>query len=237
VSKGEDVKQLLATALVALIPIVFGCSDSMEPNPYNEAQDSDAVGDPRPDDRSLNRYIVVFKSGVEDPAGIANGLARSQKGTVHQVYESAISGCSVTLPQGAAEALRNDPRVASVEPDWRVQIFEPPAAAMQISPPSWGLDRVDQVDLPLNDSYVFEGTGAGVNIYIIDSGIELTHADFGGRAHYIPWINSGNFYNDGQKDADDCYGHGTPVAAVAAGDEETLINSQGPIPIIIAAYP
>jgi len=124
----------------------------------------------------------------------------------------------VALPDGAVEALLKDPRVASIEPDRPVQILDPPAAAGgQVIPPSWGLDRIDQIDLPLDNSSSFEGTGAGVNIYIIDSGIELSHNDFGGRARYISWFNYGNFIHDGQKDADDCYGHGTAVAAVAAG--------------------
>jgi subtilisin family serine protease len=207
------------TALVALIPIAFGCSDSMEPSLDNEANDTGVVSEPGPDDRALKRYIVVFKSDVQDPSGAASGLALSQKGTLHHVYESAIRGCSVTLPDGAVEALLKDPRVASIEPDRPVQIFDPPAAA-QVSSPSWGLDRVDQTDLPLDNSFSFEGTGAGVNIYVIDSGIELSHADFGGRAQYVHnWYNNGNFHHDGQEDADDCYGHGTPVAAVAAGSE------------------
>jgi serine protease len=210
------VKQLVKTALVAIVPIVFGCSDSVEPTLDNETHDTGVVSEPGPGDRALKRYIVVFKDGVKDPSWAATGLARSQKGTVHHVYESAIRGCSVALPDGAPEELLKDPRVASIEPDQPAQVFDYPAAR-QISPPSWGLDRVDQIDLPLDDSFSFDATGAGVNIYIIDSGIELSHADFGGRANYIPWMNKGNFVNDQQKDADDCYGHGTPVAAVAAG--------------------
>ncbi len=54
--------------------------------------------------------------------------------------------------------------------------------AVQASPYSWGLDRIDQSNLPLDDTYEYTYTGAGVQVYIFDSGIRKSHEDFGGRA-------------------------------------------------------
>jgi hypothetical protein len=84
-------------------------------------------------------------------------------------------------------------------------------ASVVQTPATWGLDRIDQRDLPLNNSYTYNFTGAGVHAYIIDTGIRTTHTEFGGRA-------SGSFtsINDG-KGTSDCNGHGTHVAGTVGG--------------------
>ncbi|HZG43267.1 MAG TPA: S8 family peptidase, partial [Longimicrobium sp.] len=105
---------------------------------------------------------------------------------------------------GQLNALRNNPNVDYIEQDARVQ-----ATATQ-SNATWGLDRVDQRALPLSGTYTYTPTGAGVNVYIIDTGIRLSHGDFGGRAV------SGYDAVDGGS-ADDCNGHGTHVAGTVGG--------------------
>src|SRR5207302_2851207 len=73
----------------------------------------------------------------------------------------------------------------------------------------WGLDRIDQRNLPLSRTYSFTGTGAGVRAYIIDTGIQTSHPEFGGRASVSFDALGGN----GQ----DCNGHGTHVAGTVGG--------------------
>jgi subtilisin family serine protease len=164
------------------------------------------------DDIIPGRYIVVLKRDVSDVPGLARRLASQEGGQLRRVYQTAIKGFSVKLPEGAAERLARHPQVAYVEPDRRAQLH-----GTQTNPPSWGIDRVDQRDLPLSNSYTWENDGTGANVYILDTGIRLSHQDFGGRASYVPNGNNGDFVNDGQGSAADCHGHGTHVAGTAAG--------------------
>ncbi|WPB75741.1 S8 family serine peptidase [Archangium violaceum] len=154
------------------------------------------------------QYIVVLKATALRSSRVpevAQALARQRGATVLQTYSHALSGFAVQANEAAARAL-----AASPEVDFVVEDGEVHAMATQ-SNATWGLDRIDQINLPLNGSYGYNGTGAGVHAYIIDSGIMTSHPDFGGRA-------SEDFtaINDGYR-ANDCNGHGTHVAGTVGG--------------------
>jgi subtilisin family serine protease len=159
-----------------------------------------------------SRVIVVFASGVADAPGLARRLTTEAGGELHFTYQHALKGFAATFPAPALEGLRRNPNVTLVEPDAEAELH-----GTQPNPPSWGLDRIDQLDLPLNASYTYPNGGAGVNVYILDTGVRLAHVDFGGRANYIPSAVNGNFVGDTRTNADDCHGHGTHVAGTAAG--------------------
>lgn len=150
-------------------------------------------------------YIVVLNDKAGDPYEAALGLTFAYGGSARHVYSRALRGFSVTMPEAAAVALSRDPRVAYVEEDGEMSIVATQTNA------TWGLDRIDQRDLPLNGTYNYNFTGAGVTAYIIDTGIRATHNEFGGR------VTAGfTSINDGRGTAD-CNGHGTHVAGTVGG--------------------
>ena len=131
----------------------------------------------------------------------ANELTGIYGGSVDKVFSHALKGYSIEMSAKQAQDLSHDPRVLFVEEDSEIW----PSTTAQ-SAPDWGLDRIDQNILPLNSSFVYNHDGTGVNAYIIDSGINPTHVDFGGRASV-----AFDALADGQNGID-CRGHGTHVA-------------------------
>lgn len=150
-------------------------------------------------------YIVTLSPAASVVTETTAALAAALGGTVTHTYSSALKGFSISLPPALASALSALPGVLAIEPDSVMRID-----ATQPNPPSYGLDRIDQRNLPLSSSYTTASSGAGVTAYIIDTGIRFTHQDLVGRA------TSGTDEIDGGT-ADDCNGHGTHVSGTVGG--------------------
>jgi len=148
-------------------------------------------------------FIVVLKDSVTRAAPVAVEHSQRFGGEVRYVYEHALKGYAGSFSEGQLGALLADSRVASVERDAEMTATQSPA--------TWGLDRIDQRALPLNNTFTYNGTGAGVNAYIIDTGIHAAHNEFGGL------VVQGKDTVDNALPAADCHGHGTHVAGTVGG--------------------
>jgi subtilisin family serine protease len=160
-------------------------------------------------DAVAGSYVVVFKDFVSTQ-GVNDAVHASTLrygGQVSHTYRAALHGYAARMSEQQARRLAADPSVAFVEQDRLAHI-----ADVQPNPPSWGLDRIDQRNLPLDNSYTFDTTASNVHAYIIDTGIRLTHQTFGGRATF-----GTNTVGDGINT--DCNGHGTHVSGTVGGSQ------------------
>jgi len=155
------------------------------------------IGPHRGESRIIpGRYIVIL-DGRADPESVA----RERGVRPQHVFRRLTSGFAGELSEAQRAELERDPRVRLVEPD----------RTMVMSAIAWGLDRIDQRTLPLNGAYSVSGTGSGVSVYIVDTGIRFDHSEFGGRA-----VRGIDVIDDG-RNGGDCNGHGTHVAGTVGG--------------------
>jgi aqualysin 1 len=206
---------------LALLTLLFVCIASLALAPALAQQDLSSASQIGGADKFIRMgktaipqsYIVVLDNDVDVFNGSfalaaqnANDLTADYGGVITNLYTHALNGFSTQMGEDQAIKLSQDPRVKFVEED---SVME--ATVTQSNPPSWGIDRIDETDLPLSATYSYTTTGAGVNAYIIDTGIRRTHTQFGGRA-FIGFDAVG----DGQN-TNDCNGHGTHVSGTVGG--------------------
>lgn len=207
--------RLLVGIFCAASTAMFALSASAQNN-NNRATHPFTASQPIP-----GSYIVVFKSHVDNPAVEARSIASGFGGRARHVFSSALKGFVVSMSDAELTRMRNNPNVAFIEQDQTISLN-------QISPQNqatWGLDRVDQVDLPLDTQYHFNYNGAGVSAFIIDTGIRADHTQFGGRVlSGFTSVSDGNGTND-------CNGHGTHVAGTVGGDTYGIAKGVSLIPV------
>ena len=175
---------------------------------------------PPVEESPTGRYLVTFASGPSMRAAMIGASPLLRGDQVVDTLTHATNAVIMEIPHEAALALQRNPRVESVAADAIVELDD-----TQASPPSWGLDRIDQQNLPLSSSYSYPSTGAGVTVYVLDSGV-ANHPDFGGR------VTQGfTTFNDGMSGRFDCAGHGTHVAGTIGSNTFGVAKAVTIVPI------
>jgi subtilisin family serine protease/PKD repeat protein len=196
-------KKLLAPAALGLLFVA--CADDPSSTTQAPISSPPAAKFLKASQAIPNEYLVVLNDRAADVRRITEEHARVHGVQVGRSFQHALRGYVLRGSEAVARRVAEDPRVKYVEENGVVHAIATQTGA------TWGIDRLDQRALPLDQSYTYNTAGGGVNAYIIDTGIRVTHADFGGRA--FPGFTA---INDGQG-SNDCNGHGTHVAGTVGG--------------------
>ncbi len=194
-------KRVALTALIGVVSVPAATSASAGETQQNEAATAELVA---------NSYIVILEEGatasidvvmasVPELALAATSADGSHNGTrVTHRYSTAVDGFAAEMSTSAVKQLQSHPDVALVERDQIVSIDA-----------TWGQDRIDDRNLPLDGTFSATGDGTGVHAYVIDTGLRESHNDFAGRV--------GQGFDAVGGGVNDCNGHGTHVAGTVAG--------------------
>ncbi|MGR6873817.1 S8 family serine peptidase [Pseudomonas sp. HK3] len=170
------------------------------------------------------KYIVVFKTpsvlNIQSSDAIAD-FASSQSANLSNQYNidvvqkfgGILNGVVVNASDKTIQQMLSNPNIDYIEQDQMMSVN--PIMETNANQPNatWGLDRIDQQDLPLNSNYYYDFDGSGVTAYVIDTGVRINHNEFGNRASH------GYDFIDNDSDATDCNGHGTHVAGTIGGGD------------------
>jgi serine protease len=207
-----------------LVALLSAACDSVETTAPRQSRQLDALTAMSAQGKSARlpyRYLVTLQGSVSDAPGAARRLMSRAGGQVLYQYTS-MPTFAAFVPPGALHSLRRNPQVARIEPDRLVRLSGGPKTPAKLP---WGLDRIDQSSLPLDGRFSAPSNGAGATIYIIDSGIRASHREFSGRVGSgFSAVFDGNGTND-------CMGHGTHVAGIAAGGSTGVAQAATVVPV------
>ena len=212
---GGNVSKFIRFILVAILIVSFAASPLVEVQAQGTSAQALAPIKSVHGQIIPNQYIVVLKPAATLGTRTSAVKSASSMGArVLYEYDSTFSGFAATLSAAALLKLRKNPQVAYIEPD-QVAAVNPVIKGTGVSAlnfqdnATWGLDRLDQINLPLNGLYRYIQTGLNSNVYVLDTGINSGHSELTGRV-----VKAYDTYG---KKGNDCNGHGTYVASLVAG--------------------
>lgn len=166
-------------------------------------------------------YIVVFKDEVDEAEidGESERMCGGGKAQKERTFKHAIKGFSGRMSEASIEEFRRNPNVKYIEQNQVIQLVATQTSA------TWGLDRIDQANLPLSTTYTYNTNGSTVTAYIFDTGVRSDHAEFGGR------VSGGYSAIVGEPTPEDGNGHGTHVAGTVGGTTYGVAKSVNIVPV------
>jgi aqualysin 1 len=208
-------RNFLGLWFMLIVLFLAACSQNQPATPTPEIETIAPLYGMDNPERVEGSYIVVMKDGSQEQTGLSsaslNALATLEGLSLTAQYKmEGFQGFAAHMTDTALENIRKNPNVAYVEADGLISGSQQTLA--------WGVDRIDQHDLPLNNRYRQGKTGLGVNVYVLDSGIRRTHQEFSNQpVPLVSRVAAGiDFVGDGQG-TNDCHGHGTHVSGTIGG--------------------
>jgi subtilisin family serine protease len=201
----------IGVALIGVALVLSGCSERssvVSTTEEQQAQLAPLFKSSAGQNQVPDQYIVVFKESVRDVSAAASEMARAHGLGLGFVYQHAVKGYSATIPAARLAAVRSDARVAYVEADQVITLAPKPGGdvTVQAQTVPWGVTRVGGF-----------GDGTGKTAWVIDTGIDLKHADLN-----VDLNRSKNFVPRGQNSPNDGNGHGTHVAGTIGAKNNTI---------------
>jgi subtilisin family serine protease len=170
-------------------------------------------------------YIVVFKDDVLDDEidGESEKMCGNASAKKERTFKHAIKGFTGRLTPAAIEEFRRNPKVKYIEQNQVIKLVATQTAA------TWGIDRIDQANLPLSTTYNYNTNGSTVDAYIFDTGVRSDHVEFGGR------VLAGFSAIAAEPTPEDGNGHGTHVAGTVGGTVYGVAKGVDIIPVKVLA--
>lgn len=179
----------------------------------------------KPEGAIEGQYMFLLDPAVvaDDSAkSVAEALLEPHGGVLLNTFGAPLVGFAANgLDDTKALAMAKDARILGITQD-----FEMTIESVQSNAP-WQLDRIDQPLADLDMKFHYEFDGAGVNVYVLDTGIRASHQEFGGR---VKAAEGADFVNDGNG-TNDCHGHGTHVASLVGGAVSGVAKGANLIPV------
>ncbi|CAG8732034.1 21275_t:CDS:2, partial [Racocetra persica] len=186
--------KIISLFIICSITLVESFNCPLTPNPHEALQTFIIHLSPTASRDVINNHFAMLTSCFNKKISSDLTIQSSNPSIIRDVSFGSFNCYIGKFDPSDAARLANLPEVLNIERDRAFRINAvlasgPPTTNAPVVPSKTpiNLDRIDQPHRPLNGKYTFpKSAGSKVNVYIIDTGINVNHTEFGGRATLGP---------------------------------------------------